>query len=449
MNKELRKKRPRQKKTLFARIMIGVTLPLLFLILVFTAIQLSNEIASMNKIFKIQSRFALETIQKTLTLTLSSPGTRSNPLALPTALAELEKIHGQSRISLFDLLSHKILSRDENESWDDFDRDMLETSLHEYQKNGVPYVVKIRRELELFNAYIPVAVSDGSPVYVVKVSIPLTNMQQALINSRWSLLLMIIVIVFTGITISFRLSNSIVRPILTLNEATEEIVKGKLGKHVHIQTGDEIENLAHTFNHMSDALEKMKQEAQDANPLSGLPGNQGIFKNLKQRIHEKQKFVLFHTDLDRFKVFNDHFGLAKGDEAIVATANLLKEAKDKIGSQDDFVGHQGGDDFVIITRPQKAKELAEYITQEFDSRVVKALYPREDIERGYTLQLDRRRLAETGEEVMTEFPLLALSLAGVSNSKKDFADYFDCMSSAVSVKKEVKKVIESSYMIKE
>lgn len=448
MNKQLRKNSARKKKTLFARIMTGVTLPMLFLILVFTAIQLANEIGSLNKVFKLRSRFALETIQKTLSLTLASHAGKAETTALTAAVRELERIHNDSQITLFDLLKHETIVN-QAKAWDANDKKLMEHSLNDFQQKKLPYLVKVNKERQLFSAYIPIANTSGSLLYVAKVTIPLINMQQALSNSRMSLLLMIIVIIFTGLTISFRLSRSIVKPILTLNEATEEIVKGKLGKHVHIKTGDEIENLANTFNHMSDALEQMKQEATDANPLSGLPGNQGIFKNLKKRIHEKQKFVLFHTDLDRFKVFNDHYGLAKGDEAIVATAKLLKEAKEKIGSEDDFVGHQGGDDFVVITRPQKAKELAEWITKEFDDRVVKSLYAREDIERGYILQLDRRRLAETGEEVMTEFPLLALSLAGVSSAKKDFADYFDCMSSAVSVKKEVKAVIESSYLIKE
>jgi hypothetical protein len=104
---------------------------------------------------------------------------------------------------------------------------------------------------------------------------------------------------------------------------------------------------------------------------------------------------------------------------------------------------------VNITRVQKAKEVAEAVCSMFKQEVVLALYPKEDYDRGYTMQMDRRRQTETGETVMVPFPLIAISLAGVTNAKTDFADYNDCMNRVAPVKKEVKKVIESSYIIRE
>ena len=180
-----------------------------------------------------------------------------------------------------------------------------------------------------------------------------------------------------------------------------------------------------------------------------VPGNQGIFHEIKTRIHERQKFVLFHVDLDRFKLFNDHFGLARGDEAIKKTAEVLIKAVEEKGSSNDFVGHQGGDDFVIITGPNHAQELGNMVCQYFDAEARTALYRKEDLDNGYTIQLDRRRMAETGEKIMRKFPLISISLAGVSNVKKDFADYFSCMSAAVNAKKEAKDIIESCVIIKE
>jgi hypothetical protein len=111
------------------------------------------------------------------------------------------------------------------------------------------------------------------------------------------------------------------------------------------------------------------------------------------------------------------------------------------------VGHQGGDDFVAITKPSHADAVAKYVCEGFDREVLSSLYPKEDFERGYTMQIDRRRLAETGQEILAKFPLIAISLAGVSNAKRDFADYFDCLNRAAQVKKEVKKTMTSSYMI--
>lgn len=442
-----RKHKPRKKVALFARILINLTLPLLCLILVFTAIQLTAAVKTLNESYHLKGRFAFESIHRTLEMAVKSGQDLINPRTLAELTRHVETAHEGVAVNIYSLI-HRSLVLSSGSSWNSFDAKALEESLYQKQQ-GRSALVKIEKDARLLSAYIPLENAEEDITMVARIQVPLANIKEALSNSRWTLALMVFLIILTGAAIGYRLSRSIIRPIQILNDATQEILKGNLGKHVQIDTGDEIEDLAHTFNKMSDSLEDMKKRAQDANPLTGLPGNQGIFQEVKKRLHERQKFVLFHTDLDRFKVFNDHFGLGKGDEAIKLTAELLLRARDKAGSKDDFIGHQGGDDFVIVTRPNTAVQLGEYVTKVFDQEVVKVLYPKEDVERGYTLQLDRRRLAETGEEIMTKFPLLALSLAGVSNVKKDFADYFDCMSAAVTVKKEVKKIIESSYMIKE
>ena len=440
-------KKKHKKTTLFARIMLGLTLPLLFLSVVFTALQLRNEMRTIQDSYQIRSKFAFESVHRTLELALKDSEASHPPSIASRLIPPLESAHEGIAVCLYSLLERTLIPGGCLE-WNDFDQKSLEKSLHQKQQ-GKPYLVRVKKSERRLTAFIPLNSQDGTPAWIARVDFPLGSVKDALNNSRWTLIIMMVMIIFTGFAIGYRLSESIVKPIISLNEATQEILKGNLGKHVRIQTGDEIESLALTFNHMSDSLKDMQKKAQDSNPLTGLPGNQGIFQALKKKIHERQKFVLFHTDLDRFKVFNDHFGLAKGDEAIKKTADLLREALKEKGGEDDFIGHQGGDDFVIITRPSRAVEMGEFITKKFDSVIVRELYPKEDVERGFTLQMDRRRLAETGEEVMAEFPLLALSLAGVSNAQKDFADYFDCMSAAVSVKKEVKKVIQSSYMIKE
>jgi len=439
--------RKKIKTTLFTRIMLGLTLPLLFLTVVFTAIQLRNEMRTIQDSYQIRSRFAFESVHRTLDVTMKDPDISGNLDTVTMLMQQLEIAHDGITVCLYSLIDRN-LTPETCTPWNSFDVKATESSLYQKQQ-GKPYMVKVQKTQRKLVAFIPLSDPEGSSAWIVRVEFPLGNVREALINSRWTLLTMIIMIIFTGFAIGYRLSKSIVKPIISLNDATQEILKGNLGKHVRIETGDEIETLALTFNHMSDSLKEMKQKAQDSNPLTGLPGNQGIFQALKKKIHERQKFVLFHTDLDRFKVFNDHFGLAKGDEAIKQTADLLRKAVKEKGGEDDFIGHQGGDDFVLITRPSRAEEMASFITKTFDDTIVKSLYPKEDVERGYTLQMDRRRLAETGEEVLAQFPLLAISLAGVSNAKKDFADYFDCMSAAVSVKKEVKKIIQSSYMVKE
>jgi len=433
--------------TLFARIMMSLTIPLLALTLLFTALQLANEMRSLRDSYQVRSKFAFESVHRTLEITPQSTLSKPDLEPLRPIIAELKTIHTGIDIVIYDLHERQLAEISEGE-WTEFDNKATEAALYQRQQ-GAPYLARVNKVTRKLLAYLPITDSEGAIRLIAKVTFPLANIREALAGSRWMLLIMVFMIALTGIAIGARLSGSIVKPIQILNKATQEIVEGHLGKHVHIKTGDEIQTLAETFNSMSDTLKEMKKKAQDANPLTGLPGNQGIFQELKKRIHERQKFVLFHVDLDRFKVFNDHFGLAKGDEAIKKTAELLAEVCEKKGGKDDFIGHQGGDDFVLVTRPNRAEEMGKYITEVFDARVVKALYPAKDIEQGYTMQIDRRRLAETGEEIMAKFPLIAISLAGVSNAKKDFADYFDCMSTAVTAKKEVKKIIESCYVIKE
>ena len=442
------KKRPRHKTTLFSRIMVRLTFPLFFLGACFTAVQLTNQINIMNEFHKIESRFAFEATQKALSVEMKKPESLTDLDALKSKLETMASFHRITEIEIFDLKNRNSIFTGKPLIWTPLDRQGIEESILQ-KRTGKSYQVRVDRRQQRLIAYIPLEGISGNLEYGARVIFSLASVRDALATSQWTLIIMISFIALAGIVIGQTLARSIVKPIKTLNEATQDIVEGRLGKHVEIHTGDEIETLASNFNQMSEALKVMKREAEDSNPLTQLPGNQGILTQLKKRILERQKFVLFHADLDRFKTFNDHYGLAQGDEAIKKTAGLLKKTVKEKGTEDDFVGHQGGDDFVIITRPNRAKEMAEYIIEYFDEEIVKSLYRKEDFERGYTLAPDRRSGAPPGQEAMVRFPLLAISLAGVSNTKKDFADYFDCMSAAAIVKKDVKKTIQSSYLIQE
>ncbi|MBN1688682.1 MAG: sensor domain-containing diguanylate cyclase [Candidatus Omnitrophica bacterium] len=437
-----------KKTTLFSRIMIRLSLPLIFLAVTFSALQLWNKITTLHELHQIQSRFTFDSIQKSLQNEVMERHGLGDIVSFREMIDTMINLHPVENIEIFDLLKREPVIQSENSVWSAFDFKGMEESLYQKQ-SGKNYHVRVNRQTKKLIAYVPLKSPDNQGVYIARILFSLADIKDALQASRWALGLMLILILLAGSAIGHGLAKSIVKPIREINTVTQEIIKGHLGKQVEIHTGDEIEELAHRFNRMSLALKEMKQQAEDANPLTQLPGNQGIFRELSQRIYEKQKLVLFHVDIDRFKVFNDHFGLALGDRAISNTAALLKKAVEEKGSADDFIGHQGGDDFIIITRPGHAKDIAEYVCEHFSPDVVRTIYKKEDFERGYTLALDRRRQTQTGEEVMFKFPLIAISLAGVSNAKKDFADYTACMAAAIEVKKETKQVMESSYLIQE
>jgi diguanylate cyclase (GGDEF)-like protein len=151
------------------------------------------------------------------------------------------------------------------------------------------------------------------------------------------------------------------------------------------------------------------QSQREANPLTGLPGNVSIERELTQRIESGDHFAFIYTDIDNFKAFNDYYGYAKGDEAIKLTAAILTDAVGKRGNIEDFLGHIGGDDFVVMTTPDRSDAVARSVIDLFNQRAPD-LFEEEDIERGY-LKIRRR-----SGEVM-QIQSLGITLAIVTNEK--------------------------------
>ncbi len=151
------------------------------------------------------------------------------------------------------------------------------------------------------------------------------------------------------------------------------------------------------------------QSQREANPLTGLPGNVSIERELTQRIELAKPFAFIYTDIDNFKAFNDYYGYAKGDEAIRRTAEILTTAVAGSGNPDDFVGHVGGDDFVIMTTPDRADAVARRVIALFDEATHR-FFEQEDLERGYL------RIRKRSGEVM-KVKSLGITLAIVTNEE--------------------------------
>ena len=434
------------KTTLFFRISLLLILPFLILISAFTAIQLGNQLSFLNKVYEIQSRVSIHSLTEFFGKTLGDPVNFEKPFLLKAKFERAKEAHGVSELFLFDPLTRETLYADNASGPTTDDLMAAEKSLLD-QKEGKPPLIVIDKESQKLNAFLPITSPVRERVYIAKLTFPLGDLKLALRKSAGALTLMFLLSLLAAFLIAGALSRSIVKPIQTLNLATREILKGRLGQKVAIYTGDEIEELAETFNEMSIALKEMKERAEDANPLTQLPGNHGIYYEVQRRIYEKQKFVFFHVDIDRFKIFNDHYGLARGDDVIRKTAKLLKETLTEKGGAEDFLGHQGGDDFVIIAQPRRAAAIAETVVEKFNG-LLRTLYRKEDYENGFILEQDRR-VALGQPASFVKFPLMAISLAGVSNAKRDFTDYFDVLTRAVEVKKRVKSIVQSCHEIQE
>jgi GGDEF domain-containing protein len=117
-------------------------------------------------------------------------------------------------------------------------------------------------------------------------------------------------------------------------------------------------------------------------------------------------FAFMYIDLDHFKSFNDYYSFRKGDEAIRLLASILLSAVSLEGSGSDFVGHIGGDDFVVIAALDRADAIAQAILQEFDEKIPR-LYNETDRARGYIETQDR-------QGCLQQFPVMTVTIAAVA-----------------------------------
>jgi diguanylate cyclase (GGDEF)-like protein len=178
-----------------------------------------------------------------------------------------------------------------------------------------------------------------------------------------------------------------------------------------------------------------------SNPLTGLPGNLAIEQEIHRRLSRDELFACCYFDLDNFKAFNDYYGFEKGDECLRWVASLLIEASEKLGIDDDFVGHIGGDDFIYITRPDHFEPLCQYFCTTFDSQVG-SLYNEVDRNQGYIEVTNRR-------DEMQRFPLMTMSIGVATNERRTLSSPLQVAEIASELKRAAKQRQEqgSHYII--
>ena len=145
-------------------------------------------------------------------------------------------------------------------------------------------------------------------------------------------------------------------------------------------------------------------------PLTRLPGNIAIEHEVRRRFESREAWAVIYADIDNFKAYNDAYGFARGDDAIRLVATTMSEAIKHIGTETDFLGHIGGDDFIIVTVPPRAEALARAVCEHFD-RDVPGLYEAADRNRGWISSHDRRGGA-------MRYPIMSLSLAIVTDANR-------------------------------
>lgn len=183
-------------------------------------------------------------------------------------------------------------------------------------------------------------------------------------------------------------------------------------------------------------LERLHSMALDANPLSGLPGNNSVMKQIKHALKHNEDVCVIYSDLDNFKAYNDKYGFALGDEVLLFTSDLFKEVITLPGA---FIGHIGGDDFVVVVSRAQTQEIADRIIQKFDQGIIK-FYSQEDVAAKCIQSVNRRGESQT-------FPLISISLAGVDLTKKIFSQYVEVNDACAGVKKRAKTISGSCFIM--
>jgi diguanylate cyclase (GGDEF)-like protein len=145
----------------------------------------------------------------------------------------------------------------------------------------------------------------------------------------------------------------------------------------------------------------------EANPLTRLPGNVSILNEFSRLLEKKSVFAVCYIDLDKFKAYNDKYGFEHGDAVIRETARILLRTVQEEGRKEDFIGHIGGDDFVVITAPDRVDRICKKIIDEFE-KTSPSFYNETDRKKGYIIARDRQ-----GRE--QKIALLSISIGVVTN----------------------------------
>ena len=181
------------------------------------------------------------------------------------------------------------------------------------------------------------------------------------------------------------------------------------------------------------------REMRALSPLTGLPGNIRVQEEIRRRVAEDEPFSLLYADLDYFKAYNDHYGFVRGDRAIQGLARLINDVVHDMAGPQGFVGHVGGDDFIIIVPPDLGEVMAKSLVERFDE-VAPSLYDSIDRERGCIEVPDRQGNTKV-------FPMLALSIGVASTSARRFSHYGEAVTTATELKQFAKREAGSSYAL--
>lgn len=182
--------------------------------------------------------------------------------------------------------------------------------------------------------------------------------------------------------------------------------------------------------------------ARQLNPLTELPGNTAIQNTINNILKTKRTCCILYFDLDNFKIYNDTYGFENGDKILKYTAQLIHSEIKLLFPYNGFIGHIGGDDFVSIIENsiEECEKLCERIIEKFNSEILN-FFNENDKNNKYIEAADR-----WGNKGI--FPITSLSIAGIYGEFNSFSNPEEVGLSVATIKKEVKHITGSCYLIK-
>ncbi|PVX36234.1 diguanylate cyclase (GGDEF)-like protein [Janthinobacterium sp. 78] len=199
------------------------------------------------------------------------------------------------------------------------------------------------------------------------------------------------------------------------------------GRYLGMGTGHDL---------MREITQMQINAARYANPLTQLPGNVPINEHIDRLLHSGSRFWVCYCDLDHFKPFNDVYGYRKGDDVIQLTGEILSSHCDP---NRDFIGHIGGDDFMILFQSEDWETRCQAILERFAAAIL-AYYSTGDCERGGYISEDRQ-----GKKVF--YSLISLSLGVIKVEAHQYYTHHQIATQAAEAKKQAKKIHGNSLFL--
>jgi diguanylate cyclase (GGDEF)-like protein len=172
-------------------------------------------------------------------------------------------------------------------------------------------------------------------------------------------------------------------------------------------------------------------ELRATSPLTGLPGNHRINVEISRRLAAGEELAVVYADVNDFKSYNDRYGFLRGDSVILLTAEIIQQALAEHAGSERFIGHIGGDDFILVCHPDEVESVCEGAVQEFDRRIP-STYDPDDAERGYLELPDRQ-----GD--MRRFPLMTVALGVATTERREYCDHREMVEVATEMKSFLKR----------